>query len=724
MECLQLVDKRYPKSSILPEGESYVSWASEDAAERREAIQAYSSAIPEFASAALGSRSRDFSGLTTYQSGRPGLRGSDYDAYRPTEAVPQKSKEIMAFARRAYRRIGLIRNAIVLMGDFACQGVRLVHSSPRIERFYNDWFTRCKGKFVSERFCNLLFREANVPVRMKTAKINRKKRDEMQRSVAGADMTAVIKSNGFSKNEIPWQYIFLDPLNIDVVGGPVSSLTGVKRYKIKLPPTLKRYIDQLNKSPNKDDRAILDSIPSELRNLINQPNKSIILPPEKTFVYHYKKDDWQQWADPMTYACFDDLILYEKLKLADKAALDGAVNKIRVWKLGNLEHKLAPTANAASALSSILGSNVGGGTMDIVWGPDIELLETGSDVQRFLGDEKYRPTLMSIYSCLGIPPTLTGTFGASGTTNNFISLKTLTERLNYVREILVEFWNHQIKLVQAAMGFRAPAQIEFDFMYLEDPASMTQLLINLADRNIISDEFVQRNVKAKPTVEQNRLNKEGAKRQRGSMSEKVSPYHSVDKQHSLEKIALQTGVASPSEVGLDLKNKRNGEKSALELRKKDSKNPKLPEPDAPSPEPQGRPMNSRDSVPRERRQFKPALKASIEIWAKSAQEKISAFMKPAILEQFDKKNIRSLSRDEKSMAERLKFEILCNLDYNCEVGAEQIAKAINSDPIARSVHKECESWIFQASKDADRRLTIEEIRSLKASFYANFKENQ
>ena len=34
----------------------------------------------------------------------------------------------------------------------------------------------------------------------------------------------------------------------------------------------------------------------------------------------YKKDDWQVWADPMTYACFDDLILYEKLKLADKAA--------------------------------------------------------------------------------------------------------------------------------------------------------------------------------------------------------------------------------------------------------------------------------------------------------------------------------------------------------------------------------------------------------------------
>ena len=112
---------------------------------------------------------------------------------------------------------------------------------------------------------------------------------------------------------------------------------------------------------------------------------------------------------------------------------------------------------------------------------------------------------MSIYSCLGIPPTLTGTFGASGTTNNFISLKTLTERLNYVRSILLKFWDEQIKIVQKSMGFRQAAQVEFDFMQLDDPASMTQLMINLADRNIISDEFVQRQVKAvKHREEENR----------------------------------------------------------------------------------------------------------------------------------------------------------------------------------------------------------------------------
>ena len=100
--------------------------------------------------------------------------------------------------------------------------------------------------------------------------------------------------------------------------------------------------------------------------------------------------------------------------------------------MGSLEHKIAPTKAAAAKLAQILGNNVGGGTMDLVWGPDIELLESKTNVHNFLGEGKYTPHLNSVYAGLGIPPTLTGTFGAAGTTNNFISLKTLTQDYSMV----------------------------------------------------------------------------------------------------------------------------------------------------------------------------------------------------------------------------------------------------------------------------------------------------
>ena len=704
------------KEEFPSDGPAYVSWAGSKADQAKN-LQIYTKAIQESATASYSSRIRDFSNLTTSLSGRPGLRNSDFDYFRPDQAVPEKPKDIIAFARAAYRRIGLIRNAIDLMGDFACQGVRLVHQNKRVEKFYNDWFNRVRGKEVSERLCNLLFREANVPIRMSTAKINRQKRLEMQKSVASPDMIADLKVSDFSPNEIPWQYYFIDPLTIEAIGGPLASVIGERKYVMKLPKHIVNMIRKLRNSTDPFERGILEQVPQEIIQAADT-NKGVLLPQDKTFVYFYKKDDWQEWADPMTYACFNDLILYERLKLADKTALDGAISKIRIFKLGSLEHKLAPTPAAASTLQSILGANVGGGTTDIVWGPDIELLETGTDVQRFLGEEKYRPTLMAIYACLGIPPTLTGTFGASGTTNNFISLKTLTERLSYVRNTLLEFWNTQIKIVQTTMGFRFPAEVEFDFMYLDDPTSVANLLVNMADRNIVSDEFVQRHIKAKPGIERRRVVDEEKVRVSKDL-EKISPYHAVDKQYGLEKIALQTGVASPSQVGVELK-KKKGDKAALDMKQSKSPSPRNNDNGSPPGSP-GRPQNSRDIQKRKPKQFKPKNKASIDLWAKEAQSKISTILNPGILERFGKKNMRSLTAQEFNESEQIKFSVLCSLSYLEAVDAKVIGAGL-AQKLPNGVIQECEEWITNAAHDMDRKLSIDEIRNIRATFYVEHCE--
>jgi len=710
--------KKYPKSeSDTPNSRksepAYVSWEGSKQ-DRANGLEAYNNAVEEFSSASYSSRTRDFSDLTTSLSGRPGLRSSDYDFFRPDQAVPETPKDIIAFARTAYRRIGLIRNAIDLMGDFACQGVRLVHKNRRVENFYNSWFDRINGKEVSERLCNLLFREANVPISMKTAKVNRKKREEMQRSIASPDLVMNLNDTNFMKNEIPWEYTFVDPLTVEVIGGPVAGMIGEREYVMKLPKKIVNMIRKLRNSSDPLEAGLLSKIPQEIITAA-ETNRGVRMPRDKTFVYFYKKDDWQEWADPMTYSCFNDLILYERLKLADKTALDGAISKIRIFKLGSLDHKIAPTPTAASTLQHILGANVGGGTTDIIWGPDIEVLETNTDVQRFLGEEKYRPTLMAIYACLGIPPTLTGTFGAAGTTNNFISLKTLTERLNYVRNILLDFWNTQIKIVQSSMGFRFPAQVEFDYMYLDDPSAVANLMLAMADRNIVSDEFVQRHVKARPEVEFRRVADEEKRRVNRDL-EKISPYHSVDKQYGLQKIALQTGVVSPTQVGVKLE-KRNGDKAALDMRK-----PSQPQ-GAPPPNGQkvsrvpGRPPNTRDTQPRKKKEFKPKTKASLELWAKEAQAKIADLVNPGLLRQFGKKNMRSLTAEEFAQSETIKFGILYHLNAFEDIDENSVELALKQK-LTNGVITKCDEWISNAAVDINRKLSIEEIRNVRVSFYA------
>ena len=432
---------------------AYITW-SDDVNDKRQALNEASSSLEEYGlvdkAVANNSRYRlDFSNLTSNTSGRPGLTRSDYDYFRPEESIPNQIKFIFRKASIIYDKVGLVKNVVDLMGDFACQGIRPVCKNKKAERFYRNWFEKVNGEDRSERFLNNLYKVGNVVINRQTAKISLKMAESLSKATAKTDIIIDNENTKIEKREIPWKYTFIDPVYVDVVGGSLSSFVGNKTYVISLPSTLRKTI---NSPKNDAERQIVSQLPEQI--IEAAKNKKLSLDPEKTLVFHYKKDDWQTWAYPMIYAIMDDINIIEKLKLADLAALDGAISNIRIFKLGSLEHRIAPTAAAASKLSSILENNVGGGTMDLVWGPDIELIESKTQVHQFLGEAKYTPHLNSIYAGLGIPPTLTGTYGAAGTTNNFISLKTLTQRLQYGRKKLISFWKQEMMIVQKGLSIR------------------------------------------------------------------------------------------------------------------------------------------------------------------------------------------------------------------------------------------------------------------------------
>jgi hypothetical protein len=137
-----------------------------------------------------------------------------------------------------------------------------------------------------------------------------------------------------------------------------------------------------------------------------------------------------------------------------------------------------------------------------------------------------------------------------GFTNNFISLKTLVERLQYGRDLLVKFWEKEIEIVRKAMGFRHKAHIKFDQMSLSDEASEKNLLIQLADRDIISQETLLQRFKEIPQIEHIRLQREVEDRNDDKNPKKAGPYHTPQHKENLEKIALQSGQVLPQDVGI------------------------------------------------------------------------------------------------------------------------------------------------------------------------------
>ena len=516
--------------------DAYVTWG-DDLASKQEALKQASYSLDEFTlvekTTAGGRRySLDFSNLDGLTGSKPGLTKDDYYAFRPQEAPPNEIKYILLRSEKIYQKVGLVKNVIDLIGDFASHGIKLVHRNKRIERFFRRWFKKINGKDRSERFLNNLYKSGNVIIDRRTAKISIKVSDQLYKSLGAADsIVKDISDISIEKREIPWKYTFMDPSCVEVSAGALASFNDKRSYELVLPASLRKLI---NNPKTDNEKLIVSTLPNEILQAA-KTKKPYPLDPNKTLVFHYKKDDWQSWAYPMIYAIMDDITVVEKLKLADMAALDGAISNIRIFKLGSLEHKIAPTKAATAKLAQILGNNVGGGTMDLIWGPDIELLQSNTNVHQFLGQEKYVPHLNAIYAGLGIPPTLTGTFGAAGTTNNFISLKTLTQRLQYGRDVLVEFWEKEIALIQEAMGFKYPAKIEFDRMDLSNEDTEKALLVQLADRNLISDELLQTKFGIDPDMEKVRLNREHKDRKGSRMVNKAGPWFDPQFENSLKK---------------------------------------------------------------------------------------------------------------------------------------------------------------------------------------------
>ena len=272
--------------------------------------------------------------------------------------------------------------------------------------------------------------------------------------------------------------------------------------------------------------------------------------------------------------------------------------------------------------------------------------------------------------------------GGGGFTNNFISLKTLVERLQYGRELLIKFWQAEVELVRKAMGFRYPAYVQFDQMSLSDETAEKNLLLQLADRDIISHETILERFHEVPTVEKIRLQREFKERERDSTPNKAGPFHAPQTEHDLQKIALQQGLVTPEDVGVDT---TLDSKEMIE-RKFPKPQPEGPSGGAPKKKPKpsdpdgGRPKFSSDKEPRKKRVQKPRSKpglADTMVWSEDAYNKVSEVVNGAFLNIKDKKNLRQLTKSDVADLEQLKLDVFTNLEILSEVDVDSIYTSLS-----------------------------------------------
>lgn len=619
--------------------EEMLTWNDNDFNSKSIALSQFSENVSHYTGLgkSVGNHYRHFIDLEPNRSVKPGFTNNDYYAFRPNEAVPNEQRRIIKMCMDAYDKVGIIRNIIDLMGDFGSQGIQIVHKDKSVEKFYQQWFKSINGKERSERFLNNLYKCGNVIVYRSYAKIT----PQLNNYMKALSNDIKVEIPNADKNKIPWRYNFFNPLTVKMKDGNLSLFMGLQNYTI----TTNSFFDKFQAGELPSN--FLDTLPVNIKQSLTRGEKDIPLDPERLSIFYYKKDDWRQWANPMIYAILDDIVMLEKMRLADLSALDGAISNIRLWTLGNLEHKILPNKTAINKLRDILSSNVGGGTMELVWGPELTFTESNSEVYKFLGSEKYNAVLNSIYAGLGVPPTLTGmATNGGGFTNNFISLKTLLERLQYGRDQLVRFWEKEMEIVRKSMGFRYRAHIQFDQMTLSDEAATKNLLIQLADRDIISHETLLERFKEIPQIETIRLKREIEKRDSDGPP-KASPFHNANYKQDIEKMKKQAQINQGKEI------KKNG-----------------------------RPNFQADTTIRKQRVDTPKSNpgvAELIFWSEESWKEISEILTNAYLNSHNKKNLRQLTKAQIKDLERLKIDVLTNIEFMTPVNASSILEILSTN---------------------------------------------
>jgi hypothetical protein len=251
-----------------------------------------------------------------------------------------------------------------------------------------------------------------------------------------------------------------------------------------------------------------------------------------------------------------------------------------------------------------------------------------------------------------------------------------------------------------------------------------KLLLELYDRNLLTDDDVQESFEFFPEVLKPRIRKEFQNRQKDKLPPKAGPYYNPNIDDELRKIILQRGGVTPSEVGLELMPKKEGEKNPLEIQAELA--PK-PAPYAP-PKGNGRPKSSKDSVKRKTRTPKPSAAkgefVNLFLWANEAQKKVSEAVTPVwVKDVCDKKDVRGLSFEETEALEYAKFKVLSNLQPFTEISNAKIFECINSVNTA-PIEIEQAAKVLMATfiAKSGREPTTEEKRQMQSSAFALYHE--
>jgi hypothetical protein len=494
-----------------------------------------------------------FSNLGRYGYNSPGMQAKDGWVYGRGGTTGIDHMRI-AQCVLLYKTEGVVQTVVHLLADFVVESVDIVHPDDTVHKFYQAWQTKVKLKKLLHRMVVDLLITGNVFLWTKLAKLKPENTSDMKKGIAaeliGNELVLTLKdkklksdfqrtisvevdddeikklqtlndacmnaatagavnevlmastrnddatdADPFPKNidtKIPWGYISLNPLQMQPRGSrfanehywvmmlrqrdiaPLSKFMTYRYYsdisttKVNLPEIFKGKLKPTSfKDPNQQGYA------AELQ--LDETRLSVIQDVTKT--------DYEEWATPQIYPAHKEVMFKRMMRQGEISAMEAIKHTITLIKLGDTKEGFAPTEAQIERVAAALAG--GGQTHHLVWDDLIEGQVLQPNIGNIFDPAKYEQINKDIYSALGVSDTVMS--GQGSYANSFLSIKLLLEKLQTIREILEDWLRIELKKIADTMKFKRLPRISWGEMNLRDENTERKLWLDLYDRGIVSD---------------------------------------------------------------------------------------------------------------------------------------------------------------------------------------------------------------------------------------------
>lgn len=467
--------------------------------------------------------------------------------------------------RDVYNNDGQVASIIDLMADFCTEGVNYIHEDKGAQNFFRVWVSKVKLRNRVRRVIIDLLIAGNVFLYKVYAKLSDSEKRAMRRKVEAQvigkkmvitdhdgnetvvdpkieydsvvrllldpenkktdaqfkkDMQKFVETRINStaekiverevkegeKNIVPWKYISLNPLQMRPNDkGGWSYLLGKA--------DMKQLASMVGVTVNENAKTLKVTLPEGISGTI-RPIKDVEgvgffaemeLTDDRLVHIAWNKYDWCKWGGPggLVWKAMPTITFKNTLRAMEQKTAQAAINTVFLWKLGDHKEGLIPTLEDYERLADMLKAPAS--TLNVLWNSAVSAEVIQPKLDDIFDPNRWEGLRAELTSQFGITQALiTGEGG--NFSSSFISVQGLLERLQSLRDLLLEEWLLPEALqIKEAMGFQKLPKIVFNQMSLRDKTAEQSFMKELYDRGIISDETMLESMDRDIAVERSRI---------------------------------------------------------------------------------------------------------------------------------------------------------------------------------------------------------------------------